>query len=160
MTEHRIFCGGTFCFDYWKEEYKVTTTRDYRTIILGSVEALLHPNGTNGVKISQHVVYIGPFYFEVANMEAEEIIKCEKQMIESCTDAVFVLDDASCPGSITEIMYANALKKPLRIFYVHYGRSVETESGLHTPCWYPLLLDVRFRHCMFKCQRNRFHGLL
>ena len=59
-------------------------------------------------------------------------------MIENCTDAVFVLDDAACPGTIAEIMYANQLQKTIHLFYIKHNDDEETESDLHTPCWYPL----------------------
>lgn len=85
------------------------------------------------------MTYVGPFYFETESMKAEDIIRCEKEMIESCTDAVFVLDDAACPGTIAEVMYANSLGKTLHLFYVRHKDDEETESGLHTPCWYPIL---------------------
>ena len=59
-------------------------------------------------------------------------------MIEQCTDAVFVVNDAACPGTIAEIMYANSLQKTIHLFYVKRDDNEETESELHTPCWYPL----------------------
>ena len=93
----------------------------------------------SGVCINDNVMYIGPFYFEAESMKAEDIIMCEKQMIEQCTDAVFVLDDAACPGTIAEIMYANSLQKTIHLFYVQHDDDEETESSLHTPCWYPLI---------------------
>ena len=61
------------------------------------------------MRISNGVTYVGPFYFETESMSAEDIILCEKKMIESCTDAVFLLNEASCPGTIAEMMYANSL---------------------------------------------------
>ena len=63
----------------------------------------------------------------------------EKQMIEKCTDAIFFLDEAACPGSIAEMIYANTLQKKIHIFYVRNADGEETESSLHTPCWYPIL---------------------
>ena len=138
MQNKRIFCGGTFCFDYRKEGYEVMAAKDYRTKLLDSVDALLKPKGTDEVRISGGVTYVGPFYFEAESMKAEDIILCEKKMIESCTDAVFLLDDAACPGTIAEVMYANSLGKTLHLFYVCHKDDVETESELHTPCWYPI----------------------
>lgn len=138
MTDIRIFCGGSFCFDYRKDGYEVMASKDYRTKLLGSVETLLRPKDTGGVKISENKTYVGPFYFEVEDMEAESIINCEKKMIESCTDAIFLLDDAACPGTIAEVMYANSLGKTLHLFYVRHQANEETESELHTPCWYPI----------------------
>lgn len=141
MTKrYRIFCGGTFCFDYRKEGYEAMTTLDYRSKLLGSIDSLLSPKGTDGVKISENVTYVGPFYFETERMRAEEIIFCEKRMIESCTDVIFLLDDAACPGTIAEVMYANSLQKTIHLYYVRHKEDEETESRLHTPCWYPILL--------------------
>lgn len=90
------------------------------------------------MKISDVVTYVGPFYFEAESMKAEDIIRCEKIMIESCTDTIFLLDDAACPGTITEMMYANSLGKTVHLFYVRHKDNEETESELHTPCWYPI----------------------
>lgn len=139
MQSIRIFCGGTFCFDYCEDGYEDMATKDYRAMLLGSVDALLKPKEADGVKLCDGVTYVGPFYFETERMKAEDIIRCEKEMIESCTDAVFVLDDAACPGTIAEVMYANSLGKTLHLFYVRHKDDEETESGLHTPCWYPIL---------------------
>lgn len=114
-------------------------TMDYRAMLLGNVNSLLWPNDSDGVWISDDVIYAGPFYFEAESMRAEDIIGSEKAMIESCTDAIFLLDDAACPGTITEVIYANSLGKSLHLFYVQHKEDEETESELHTPCWYPIL---------------------
>lgn len=139
VKEHRLFCGGAFEFDCRNEKYEIEARNDYRAMLLKSVEALLRPQDINGVKINGHVTYIGPFYFETDDMQAHDIVKSEKQMIENCTDAVFILDNAACPGTVSEIIYANLLKKKLHIFYVEHGKDIETESDLHTPCWYPII---------------------
>jgi hypothetical protein len=138
-AKYKLFFGGAFGFDYRDEDYDIVAAEDYRAQILGGVEALLKPKDMSGVLINDDVLYIGPFYFEAESMRAEDIIMCEKQMIEQCTDAVFVLDDAACPGSIAEIMYANSLQKNIHLFYVRHNNDEETESHLHTPCWYPLI---------------------
>lgn len=134
----KIFCGGAFCFDYRKEGYEIMAANDYRARLLGGVELLLWPTDIGGVKISENVTYVGPFYFETESMKAEEIVCCEKEMIESCTYAIFLLDDAACPGTIAEVIYANSLGKKLHLFYVQHKDDEETESELHTPCWYPI----------------------
>ncbi len=139
-TKCELFCGGTFCFDYRKDGYEMMAAKDYRAKLLDSVESLLRSKGTNGMKISENVLYVGPFYFETESMKAEEIVCCEKEMIESCSDAIFLLDDAACPGTIAEVMYANSLGKTLHLFYVRHKNDEETESELHTPCWYPIQL--------------------
>lgn len=140
MQNRRVFCGGTFCFDYREDGYEERAAKDYRAKVLGSIEALLKSKGADGVKLCDGVTYVGPFYFEKESMKAEDIIRCEKEMIESCTDAVFVLDEAACPGTIAEVMYANSLGKRLHLFYVRHKDYEETESELHTPCWYPIQL--------------------
>ncbi|MBR6432586.1 MAG: hypothetical protein IKS64_07020 [Muribaculaceae bacterium] len=139
-TQYKLFFGGAFAFDCRDEDFEITAAEDYRAQILGSVQSLLKPKDMSGVCINDNVLYIGPFYFEAETMKAEDIIMCEKQMIEQCTDAVFVLDDAACPGTIAEIMYANSLQKTIHLFYVQHDDDVETESDLHTPCWYPLIV--------------------
>lgn len=134
----KIFCGGTFCFDYRKDGYEIAAAKDYRAKLLGSVASLLISKDAEGVKISDNVTYVGPFYFEAEGMMAEDIIRCEKEMIDSCSDAIFLLDDAACPGTIAEVMYANSLQKTLHLFFVRHGEDEETECELHTPCWYPI----------------------
>jgi hypothetical protein len=138
-TQYKLFFGGAFGFDHRDEDYEIAAAEDYRAQILGSVQALLKPKDMSGVSINDNVYYIGPFYFEAESLKAEDIIMCEKQMIEQCSDAVFVLDDAACPGTIAEIMYANSLQKTVHLFYVRHNDDEETESTLHTPCWYPLI---------------------
>lgn len=142
IVERRLFCGGTFCFDYKCEDYRSQAQHDYRVSILGDVDSLLKYS-EDGVLICKGIRYIGPFYFETDGMEAEQIIEKERQMIEACTDAIFVLDEAACPGTITEIIYASSLRKNLHLLYIKYGDDVETESPLHTPCWYPLLFCMQ-----------------
>ena len=136
---YRVFCGGAFCFDYRKDGYDVIAARDYRSKLLGNVDLLLRPKCTDGVELSDSVTYVGPFYFEEERMRAEDIICCEKGMIGICTDAIFLLDDAACPGTIAEVMYANFLQKVIHLFYIRHKEDEETESELHTPCWYPIL---------------------
>lgn len=138
-TQYKLFFGGAFAFDDREEDYEIKAAEDFRAQILGSVQALLKPKDMSGVSINDNVMYIGPFYFEAESRKAEDIIMCEKQMIEQCTDAVFVLNDAACPGTIAEIMYANSLQKAIHLFYVRHDDDEETESHLHTPCWYPLI---------------------
>ena len=71
-------------------------------------------------------------------MKAKDIIRIELSMIECCTDAIFVFDTADCPGTITELIYAATKGKKIHIFYKEYAEHDETESDLHTPCWFPI----------------------
>ncbi len=110
-NKHIIFCGGAFYFDYRKDGYQDDASKDYRAKLLESAEILLRGNGGKEVRINDNVTYVGPFYFETVNMKSESIIQCEKEMIERCSDAIFLLDNASCPGTIAEIIYASSLQK-------------------------------------------------
>ena len=76
MQEHRIYCGGTFCFDTREEGYEVKAKEDYRAELLGSVKVLLKKKDVDGVRIGPNVVYIGPFFFETDDMVAEDIVMC------------------------------------------------------------------------------------
>ncbi len=137
-AQYKLFFGGAFNFDHRNQNYGIRAAEDYRAQLLGSVTELLMPKDMNGILINDNVLYIGPFYFEAESMKADDIIMCEKQMIEQCTDAVFVVDNAACPGTIAEMMYANSLQKTIHLFYIKHNDDEETESDLHTPCWYPL----------------------
>lgn len=138
MKRHDIYCGGTFLFDVRQSGCYEEGARDFRSLILGGLDNLMNPPADGKRIISGNVAYIGPYYFETNEMKPEDIVRREKKMIEECTDAIFLLDDASCPGSIAELMYAFSLGKALHIFYVRRKDSEETESDLHSPCWYPI----------------------
>lgn len=135
---YKIYCGGRFCFDCREGGFEEKASNDYRAILLGDVATMLKLGDIPCVSVNEEVLYVGPFYFETENMSAEEIIKCEVKMIESCTDAIFLLDTAECPGTIAELMLANSLGKRLHLFYINSYEHTETESEMHTPCWYPL----------------------
>lgn len=92
----------------------------------------------NWLSKKDDVSYLGPYYFETDNMAADDIVAIELDMIDRCTDAIFVLDKADCPGTVTELLYAATKKKRIHIFYKEYPLHDETESELHTPCWFPI----------------------
>lgn len=79
----RLYCGGSFCFDYLKDNFKLSAAEDYRAIILKDVDLLLMQN--DEVSLSDRLKYIGPFYFETDGMIDKDIVKAEKQQIETCT---------------------------------------------------------------------------
>ncbi len=135
----KLYCGGTFCFDYLNDDYLEHAAEDYRAILLGDRDLLLRKS--EGVALSPGVTYIGPFYFEADGMTDEDIVRIESDMVRQCTDAVFLLDDASCPGTIGELTMASTMGKRVHIFYVRRPDTEETESRLHTPCWFPILLS-------------------
>jgi len=136
----KLYCGGTFPFDYQNEGYLEQVSRDYRARILGSSDLLLQRS--NGILLRSDLMYIGPFYFEAPEMLDTDIIRAERQMVENCSHAVFLLEDGCCPGTITELIYASLLKKEIAVFYIRKSDAEETESSLHTPCWYPILFST------------------
>ena len=131
----RMYCGGAFCFDYRNDDLKSTALNDYRAMILNDVEQLLKKGE---VILSDKLIYTGPFYFESDGMIDKDIVNVEKQQIESCSIAVFFLENGICPGTISEMVYAAVLKKRMVIFYVK--DETETESTLRSPCWYPIII--------------------
>lgn len=134
----KIYCGGPFSFDYKNENYIDDVKTDYRYHILNDVNLLL--NESDYVLLNDNVKYIGPFYFEADN-KASDIVFLEKGMIEESDILIFLLDSGLCPGTISELIYASTLNKEIAIFYINYGDEFETESELHTPCWYPIILS-------------------
>ena len=133
----KLYCGGTFQFDYLHADYYKQASGDYRAILLGSPDLLLQRS--SGVKLPGDVEYIGPFYFESDGMVDRDIVQSEIDMVKGCTDAVFLLDGAGCPGTVCELTMASMLGKAVHIFYLRKPDGEETESTLHTPCWYPIL---------------------
>ena len=132
-----LYCGGSFNFDYQQADYRTQAASDYRAILLGSPDRLLHRS--NRVMLNAEVAYIGPFYFESDSMADRDIVQSEIDMVRACTDAMFFLDEAGCPGTICELTMASMLGKRVHLFYIRKSDDQETESDLHTPCWYPIL---------------------
>ena len=134
----KLYCGGAFDFDYMQPDYTIKASQDYRvTAILKDLNTFLY--GRKNVSLSQNLDYIGPFYCETDTMRGDDIVNTELRMIEEATDCIFVLDRANCPGTICECIYAATLKKNLHIFYLQKNNDEETESDLHTSCWFPIL---------------------
>ena len=134
----KLYCGGSFDFDYTKPDYKSKASKDYRVIsVLKDLDTFLR--GRKIVSLSQNLDYIGPFYCETDNMQGDEIVDTELRMIKESTDCIFVLDRANCPGTVTECIYAATLKKNIHIFYLQTNEQEETESDLHTYCWFTIL---------------------
>ena len=131
----RIYLGGRFHFDYLNSDYKEKASQDFRSLILGDAEMLLRNSGI--IRLSEKLEYVGPYYFETEGMIDRDIVASEKEQIEKCTTAFFLLEDGRCPGTVSELLYAATLHKKIRIFYVR--DESETESALHSPCWYPMI---------------------
>lgn len=133
----KLYCGGSFCFDYQKTDYLAQAAADYRSVLLGSPDRLLQRS--EGETLGEGIMYIGPFYFESDGMIDRDIVMSEIDMVKGCTDAVFLLDEAACPGTICELTMAGMLEKNVYLFYLRRSDDQETESTLHTPCWYPIV---------------------
>lgn len=131
-----LYCGGRFDFDYRDAYFEKKAAKDYRAILLNDVNKLLSSSDT--ILLSNSMAYIGPYYFETDGMLDQDIVETEKRQIERCTIAVFLLDNTPCPGTITEMVYAAALQKRVRIYFVK--NTNETESVLQSPFWYPIIL--------------------
>ncbi|MBR4823674.1 MAG: hypothetical protein IKZ86_02655 [Spirochaetaceae bacterium] len=135
----KLYCGGTFGFDFLESGYRQKAATDYRAVLLGSVDLLLEKH--EYIPLSDNLQYIGPFYFEAKGMIDRDIVNAEVQMIKECTHAIFLLDNAACPGTIAELILASSLGKTVEIFYIKYSDEKETESELHSPCWFPILMS-------------------
>ena len=135
----KVYCGGRFAFDYLNPAYRELAKEDYRARLLGDENLLLKKH--DFLPINEKTQYIGPFYFEADDMIDKDIVAAELDMVRRCTDAVFLLDSGLCPGTIGELTVASMLQKNVHIFYVQKSAAEETESDLHTPCWYPILLS-------------------
>ena len=135
----KVYCGGAFDFDCQRPDYLERAKEDYRAILLGNEEKFLQKQDL--VLINPNLAYIGPFYFETDGMVDKEIVGLERGMVERCTDAVFLLKDARCPGTIAELTLASVLKKRVYIFYVRARAGEESESELNSPCWYPIRMS-------------------
>ena len=139
--KHYLFCGGAFRFDRRRADCYDMIPKDYRSILLKDPAKLFTDVNAGDTIINQQVAYVGPYFFTTDQLSGEEIILKEKGMIERCTDAIFLFDEAGCPGSVTELMQAAILGKSLHLFYIKRGDDDEIESALHTPCWYPILFS-------------------
>ena len=137
--KHYIFCGGAFRFDRRRADCYDMIPKDYRSVLLKDPALLFADFNEGDTLLNAQVSYVGPYFFTTDQLSGEQIILREKEMIERCTDAIFLFDEAGCPGSVTELMQAAMLGKNLHLFYIQKGDDDEIESALHTPCWYPIL---------------------
>ena len=133
----RLFCGGSFGFDCRDSGWREQAQSDWRAVLLGDVDRFLERSGE--VVVLPGVSYVGPFYFESDGMLDHDIVAAELEMLRSCTDAVFLLSDGLCPGTVAELCAANHMGKRVHVFYLVAGEGDETESSLRTPCWYPII---------------------
>lgn len=136
---NKLYCAGAFNFDFLNDDYREKAKSDYRAVLLGSENLLLEKH--NYVSLKENIKYIGPFYFETEGMVDELIVDSEIKMIRECTHAIFLLDGGCCPGTIAELTLASDLNKYVEIFYIRRNDNEETESRLHSPCWFPIIMS-------------------
>lgn len=153
-NKHYLFCGGAFRFDRRRADCYDMIPKDYRSILLGDPARLFADFNSGDSILSPEIAYVGPYFFTTDKLSGEQIILKEKEMIERCTDAIFLFDEAGCPGSVTELMQAAMLGKNLHLFYIKKGDDDEIESALHTPCWYPILFSklTNEHTTLYRCQ--------
>lgn len=136
MTRKLFFSGEFPLLD--KNDPEGSLREDYRVLILGDVRRLLHlPEEDKEIPLSDKVSYVGPFYFYGDTLCSKQIVSVENEMIRRCTDAVFLLENNSCPGSVTELVNAALLGKTIHIYYVALSSEMP-ETEINSDQWYPM----------------------
>ena len=75
MQMNKLYCAGTFCFDFLDSNYREMAKKDYRSLVLGDSALLLQKS--DYVLLNKKLKYIGPFYFESEGMVDELILASE-----------------------------------------------------------------------------------
>ena len=150
-----IYFGGNFEFQY-KDYSKNKLEKDYRAIILGGADRMLHTpkNESRTVEIRSNVEYCGPFYFYEEGTSASDIVHNEYQMVKSATDVIFLLDNVNSPGTISELIHAAYSGKRIYVFYIRLKHDDgEPENDVNSMQWYPITMaqiisdKVTIREC-------------
>ena len=137
MTK-KLYCGGNFEFLY-KDFTPDKLESDYRTRILGGVDQFLRRPSCKYVPLSPSLDYIGPFYFYEDELDGVRVVLNEYRMVDRCTHAVFLIDNASIPGTVAELVHASILDKDIAVFYVERTQDQgEPEQEICNMNWYPL----------------------
>ena len=149
-----IYFGGNFEFQY-KDYSKDKLEKDYRAIILGGADKMLHTpdNETKTVEIRSRVEYAGPFYFYEEGTSASDIVHNEYQMVKSATDVVFLLDNVNSPGTISELIHAAYSNKQIHIFYIGLKHDDgEPENDVNSMQWYPITMAQIISDKVWLCE--------
>jgi hypothetical protein len=145
VIKKKIYFGGRFRFMY-KDYTKEKLAEDYRAKLLGDVDLMLRTpkNRSKSVYMGRQMGYIGPFYFYDEGTSAEDIVNNEYDMVERCDEAVFLLDDEPCPGTISELIHASVLYKNVRIYYVKTEIDKgEPENEIYSKQWYAIMMAIK-----------------
>ena len=134
----KLYFGGGFpAFDVNQPEDSLKD--DFRALVLGDVRKLLYlpQEFTTETPLSDKVSYVGPYYFYGEEISAKQVVTMENEMVHKCTDAVFLLENVSSPGTITEVVNAAILGKNVHIFYVSLDSGIP-ETEINSDQWYPI----------------------
>ena len=134
----KLYFGGSFP-DLDINHPEDSIKGDFRVQILGEVNRLLYlpENEDREILLSDHVSYVGPYYFYGESLQAKQTVIVENEMILKCTDAVFLLENINIPGTITELVYAALLGKNVHAFYVSLEKGTP-ETEINSEQWYPI----------------------
>ena len=132
----KIYFGGQFRFLY-KDASKEVIKEDFRSKVLGDYQLMLRRPQCGYVQLSPNAQYVGPFYFYELT-SADFIVQTESTAVAESTDCVFVLSNASAPGTVAEIIHATMLKKDVYIFYETNSPDGTVDSNIHSDLWYPI----------------------
>ena len=135
---------------------------DFRVLVLGDVRKLLYlpQECTTETPITDNGSYVGPYFFYGEEISAKQVVAVENEMVHKCTDAVFLLENVSSPGTITEVVNAVLLGKNVHIFYVSLG-SGSPETEINSDQWYPIAFaqmvgkDVHCIECSSRAEAVR-----
>ena len=154
--KRKIYFGGNFEFQY-KDYSKEKLENDYRAIILGDADKMLHTptNETKTVEIRPGVEYVGPFYFYEEGTTANNIVRNEYQMVMASSDVIFLLDNVNSPGTISELIHAAYNNKNIYIFYIEMKHDDgEPENDVDSLQWYPITMSqiISNKVRLYKCR--------
>lgn len=134
----KIYLGGGFpILDINDPESSMKN--DFRTLVLGDVKKLLFSpqNESMEISLSDNVSYVGPYFYYDKEINARQVVSVENDMINRCTDAIFLLENVSSPGTITELINAALLGKFVHVFYVSLDTG-NPETEINSDQWYPI----------------------
>lgn len=134
----KLYFGGGFPsldINHPEESLK----KDFRVLILGDVMKLLFlpRESTSETHLSDNLSYVGPYFYYGEEISAKQVVAVENDMVHKCTDAVFLLENVSSPGTITEVVNAVLLGKNVHIFYVSLDNGIP-ETEINSDQWYPI----------------------
>ncbi len=137
---------------------------DFRAQLLGDAKKLLYPPINKDMEIMEILLtdkssYVGPYFFYGESLQAQKTVLVENEMIHKCTDAVFLLENISNPGTVTELVNAALLGKNVHVFYISLD-SGTPETEINSDQWYPIAfaqMTANNIECMECCDLEDAH---